>query len=247
MEILLVNDDGIYAKGILTLAEILSQKHNVIIVAPQKQMSGTGHSLTFNSYLNFQELEIIKGIKSYVINGTPADCTKFGVEVILGHKPDLVLSGINNGCNLGTDIVYSGTVNASMEASILGIKSMALSQNYLEKEYVLSSQFVLNNLEKLCELLPSDNRTIFSLNFPCNNGAAYSRVKFATVGWRTYDDEYKFESPKGYFITGKPLFDESNLPTSDEFAIEKGFVTISPIKADFNNFELFEKLKDFKI
>ncbi|MEG1609366.1 MAG: 5'/3'-nucleotidase SurE, partial [Clostridia bacterium] len=219
MEILLVNDDGIYAKGILTLAKVLSKKHNVIVVAPHKQMSGTGHSLTFNSYLNFQRLEIIDGVKSYVINGTPADCVKFGIEVILGHKPDVVLSGINNGFNLGTDVVYSGTVNASMEASILGVKSMALSQEFVDVDYSAASQFVYDNLERLCAILPDDNRTIWSINFPSSEGENYKNVKFTTVGWRTYDDEYKFEAPKGYYITGKPLVNDTNLPTSDEMAV----------------------------
>lgn len=244
MEILLVNDDGIYAEGILTLARVLSKRHNVVIVAPHKQMSGTSHSLTFNAYLNYQQLEIIDNVKSYALNGTPADCVKFGIDVILKYKPDLVLSGINKGHNLGTDVIYSGTVNAAVEASVLGIKAIAFSQSVLDDSFLKSAEFINDKLDKLVSLLPQDSSSILSINFPPNQGEQYKGSKVTTVGWRVYNDEYNYVPTKGYYITGHPLPNEKNHASSDEIAVGEGYVSISPIKVDFNDIQLFENIKD---
>lgn len=248
MEILLVNDDGIYSEGILALARALKGNHHVTIVAPHKQMSGTSHALTMNAYLNFQPLEIMEGVASYVLSGTPADCSKFGIEVIVGHKPDLVLSGINKGYNLGSDVLYSGTVNAAIEASALGVKSIAISQDYMADNFDKAAEYIACNLEKLTSMLPDDNRTILSINFPIVDVAnGYKGAKVTTVGWRIYEDEYKYNALKGYYITGQPILTEDKLPHSDESAVESDYISISPIKADFNDYALFEKIKNILI
>lgn len=128
MNILITNDDGIYADGILELAKTISDIANVYIVAPHTQRSATGHAITIHDPIMIKEENISDKITSYSISGTPADCVKVGIESILKDiEIDLVLSGINNGPNLGTDVIYSGTVSAAIEGLIQKKPSIAIS------------------------------------------------------------------------------------------------------------------------
>lgn len=113
MRILLVNDDGINAKGLCVLAQVLALKHDVYVVAPAKEQSGMSQALTMGIPLRVQNIDMqINNVIAYSVEGTPADCTKLALEFLLKEKPDLIISGINNGANLGTDVLYSGTVGA---------------------------------------------------------------------------------------------------------------------------------------
>ena len=130
MNILITNDDGIYADGIIELSKEISKIANVYVVAPEGQRSATGHSITIHSPIMVQESYMGDNIKAYSISGTPADCVKIGIEAIFKDiNFDLVLSGINNGPNLGTDVIYSGTVSAAIEGFILNKPSIAVSYN----------------------------------------------------------------------------------------------------------------------
>ena len=128
MKILIANDDGIQAAGIQTLAKALCKEHEVYIVAPDQERSAAGHALTLNMPIRVREVNIgIDIAKAYAISGTPGDCVKIGITEILDVKPDLVISGINHGPNLGADVLYSGTVSAAMEGAVLGYPSLAVS------------------------------------------------------------------------------------------------------------------------
>lgn len=248
MNILLVNDDGIYASGIRTLAEELSKNHTVTIAAPNREMSGTGHSVTFWNYLHYVKLNVVEGVDCYAITGTPADCAKFGAEYLLkDRKVDLLISGINNGWNLGTDVIYSGTVNAAAEGAVLGIPSIAVSQKDGLRDYRFTARFVSAHLNRLCELLPEDSSYILSINVPSDDEDAIKGVKFATIGTRKYLDRYEDCGLKGYYITGEPVEEESNGPETDVFNVRAGYITISPVKSDFNDYDAFVKLKDTRL
>lgn len=248
MNILLVNDDSIYAPGIITLANVLKKKHKVTVIAPEKQMSGTSHSITFYGYLNYEKLDLIEDVDCYILKGTPSDCVKFGIDVILdGKRPDVVISGINKGYNIGTDILYSGTANAALEGAIFKIKSIALSQNYDCLDFTNAAQFTLDNLEKLMEIIPQNEHVALNINFPTDKKEQIKGCKMTLVGENRYADYYVYVDQRGYAIRGNPIAEIDNLENSDVRQIEKGYITISFMKNEFNSYTTYEKFKDLKI
>ncbi len=246
MDILLVNDDGVYAKGILTLAKYLSKSHNVVVVAPHSQMSGKSHSMTFHDYVNVIKLDIAEGIDFYALSGTPADCVKFGIEVILKHNPDLVVSGINNGFNLGTDVAYSGTVGACMESGLMGVPSIAISQNYHLTNFDFSASFLCEKLDELYSIIKDTNK-ILSINLPYDNAQDTKGVRFAKVGVHQYTDNYIDCGIDGFMLTGEPIEDIENDDDADVKYIRQGYITISPIKPDFTDNQTYNMLKGIKL
>lgn len=138
MKILISNDDGIAANGIRVLTKELSTEHDVYVIAPDRERSAAGHSLTLHTPLRVEELEAINGAKrTWVTTGTPGDCVKIGINAILSpeEQPDIVISGINHGPNLGSDILYSGTVSCAMEGAMMGIPSIAVSLASMQTDY----------------------------------------------------------------------------------------------------------------
>lgn len=239
----MVNDDGIYSQGILTLAKKLMADNEVVLVAPQGQMSGMGHSITFYGYVNYTELKILDGARCFAVNGTPADCVKVALNLILESKPDLIISGINKGFNLGSDIFYSGTVNAALEGAIKGIKSIAVSQEYFLENFEFTSEFVSKNLKKLYSLLPNDAQTIININVPSDDKDVIKGVKFSKVGVKRYDESYTFENNFGYKLRGISQLEEFNTKDDDVYLYEEKYITISAIKNDWNDYSAYDKLK----
>ena len=243
MKILLVNDDGVHAHGLRDLAARLKRDgHKINIVAPDSERSGSGRSLTFHSALRFEETE--DGV--YAVNGTPSDCVKFGIDVILGERPDVVISGINNTCNIGTDIVYSGTVNAALEACMHRVKAIAVSYDCGDGDYTYVSEFVARNLSLLIGLLPGDCNTLFNINFPLPQ-SELKGVRFARTGDRYYDDEYQYVEGSGYFITGSPVPAKDCDPESDVVLCEQGWATVSPVRISLNDDRVYSAVKEVKL
>lgn len=249
MNILLVNDDGIYSNGILRLAEKLAKMHNVTVVAPQNQMSGTGHSMTLYGYVNFSKINILNGIECYIVSGTPADCVKVAVNLILTVKPDLIISGINKGFNLGTDIVYSGTVNSALEGAVHGIKAIAVSQEYGIKDFEFSSEFVVKNLQKLFSLLPDDAQTILNINIPSDDVNTIKGVKVAKIGRKLFKENYAFEENLGFRAHCRTTLADNTTDEDDVWLYDNGYITISPVKNDWNDQKIYMTIKkeEFKI
>lgn len=248
MNILLVNDDGIYAQGIRTLARVLSRKHKITVVAPNREMSGTGHGVTFGNYMHFAKLDLVEGADCYTITGTPADCAKFGAEFLLkGERPDLIISGINDGCNLGTEVIYSGTVNAALEGAVLGIPSLAVSQKSGLRDFAFSAEFVADNLDRLVALLPEDCSYIVSVNLPCDCAEEVKGIRFATLGVTRHDVQYVDCGLKGHYITGKSADDIVNGAETDVACVEAGYIALTPVKSDFNDYDAYERLKDLTL
>lgn len=244
MNILLVNDDGIYSQGILRLAEKLSVDNEVTVVAPQGQMSGTGHSFTLYGYVNFVELNLLDRAKCFAVNGTPADCVKVAINLILKEKPDLIISGINKGFNLGTDIFYSGTVNAALEGAVHNIKSISVSQVYTLSDFEFSSDFITSHYRKLCQMLPQDAQTIFNINIPSGSESEISGVKFARLGVKYFEENYRYEEGLGYRAHCRSTLSQNTTQEDDVLLYEKKYITISPVKNDWNNNEFYEKIKN---
>lgn len=194
MRILITNDDGIEAKGIRRLAEAARKMGEVWVIAPHVQRSSVSHCLSFGGTLEIKEYDYnMEGVKAFSCTGTPADCVKAGVTKFMDKKPNVILSGINYGYNIGDDIMYSGTANAAFEGSLLGIPSIAVSKGTGDSFEVVDKY--LDRLLKECIEKPLPKDQIWNLNFPdcpvseCN-GVLRNRTVSRDPFW---NDEYHME------------------------------------------------------
>lgn len=231
MRILITNDDGIYSPGIEALVDELGGRHDVWVVAPDGERSGMSHSLSLRDPIKVQRV----GEQRYAIGGSPADCVIVGITGIMQeYPPDVVLSGINLGPNLGTDVTFSGTAAAARQASYMGYPGLALSMYALAPPFALppAAGFIGKNLERLVELW--EESLFININFP-NSTEGASGYAITTPARRLYVDSLQhFDAPAGvryYFLSGTPR--QSSLEDgSDWQAVEQGKVAISPISVD---------------
>ncbi|MEG2574538.1 MAG: 5'/3'-nucleotidase SurE [Christensenella sp.] len=252
MNILITNDDGIHAEGIKALAfAAVGAGHNVTVVAPDREKSACSHALTMDLPLTARDtLGYPKDIEAYAITGTPADCVKIGMLHLIDEKIDVVLSGINIGANLGSDIVYSGTVNAAIEANMLGIPAIAFSQALIGRkqvDYTTYFKTAARCAMQLIEKIDVGNMQdfIYNVNFPAVIGNEIKGIKFCSQGVSAYDEAYeKRTDPFGrdyYWIGGKMIESEYNeVNNTDVKWIDKGYITITPLKwnqTDLNELE----------
>lgn len=248
MNILLTNDDGINAIGIRSLAKELSKIGKVTVVAPDRERSASGHSITLHSPLRVVKTDIDENIEGYMISGTPSDCVKIALESILDEEPDLVVSGINNGPNLGTDVLYSGTVSAAIEGAIHDIKSIAISTSYGEGKinYEGATYFSCNLIKFIMNLKKG---LIFNINVPSLNKEDIKGTLITELGIRRYKNKYiKREDPMGksyYWLDGE-LIDIENKTSSDIKAIEDKYISITPLHFDLTDYKNLEILKKRK-
>lgn len=254
MKILIANDDGIDSEGIYHLAKKLKEIGNVYVVAPDKEQSASGHSITMHQPLRLKKVNFFDtDIDAWWVSGTPADCIKLGIETIIKQKPDLVVSGINKGANLGTDILYSGTVSAAIEGAILGIPAVAFSYaSHKSFDFALAADIA----QRICiEIIktPMPSKTIFNVNIPCCTSSNIKGIKICRLGTREYSNNYEErKDPRGniyYWLAGELIDTTHNEPDTDIFAISKNYVSITPIHIDLTNYELMSKLSnlDFKL
>ena len=244
MKILIVNDDGIQGVGLFKLAEVLCKEHQVTVVAPHTQKSGFSHSLSFHKTITYAPYNLGLPIAAYSLTGTPCDCVKFAIDVLMKDSlPDLILCGINDDYNLGTDVVYSATVNAALEGTLLGFPSVAVSigrENTADFSY--PAEFVKNNLQALLSLKRNDT-VCYSINFPSYKREEIKGIRFATLGLRKFSDRYELQQHpdgSGYLLLGEPL-PLDNSPESDVEIIKKGFITITPVSIQDTAKELMSK------
>ena len=251
MNILITNDDGIYADGIIELAKAISKIANVYVVAPESQKSATGHAITIHNPIMVHKIDLGENIKSYAISGTPADCVKVGIEGLFKDiNIDLVLSGINNGSNLGTDVIYSGTVSAALEGFILNKPSIAISYdevNVKREIYKDASKYVVNLVENIKDKLDLLNDCILNVNIP---NTKIKGSKITKLGQRNYDNAMVEKinpfGQKYYWIGGK-LMELDQDEDSDIACVKDGYISITPINIEMTNLRKFELLKDIKM
>lgn len=251
MNILITNDDGIYADGIIELAKSISDIANVYIVAPHNQRSATGHAITIHDPIIIKEEKILSEVISYSISGTPADCVKVGIESILKDiEIDLVLSGINNGANLGTDVIYSGTVSAAIEGLIQKKPSIAISYDGFDvskDSYKKASTYIKDIIRNLEDKMDIFKDCILNINVPNNNIKGYKVTK---LGIREYDNAIEERvSPHGkkYVWIGGQVRKLEQEKDSDIKAIEDGYISITPVNIDMTNYKKVEMLNNIKL
>lgn len=232
MKILIVNDDGIQGAGLRKLAEALCEEHRVTVVAPHTQKSGFSHSLSFHKTITYAPYNLGLPVDSYSLTGTPCDCVKFAIDVLMKENlPDLILCGINDDYNLGTDVVYSATVNAALEGALLGFPSFAISIGREHaKDFTYPAEFVKKNLSAFLKLKRQDTMC-YSINFPSERKEEICGVRFALLGLRKFSDRYELQQNtdgSGYLLLGEPI-PLDNSPSSDVELIKKGYITITPV------------------
>lgn len=244
--ILVTNDDGIHFESIHILAKKLSKVGRVIVVAPEQECSAVSHMLTLYRPLRVNKISA----NVYSVDGTPTDCVNIGVNEILKQKPDLVVSGINKGPNLGDDLHYSGTVSAALEGGILGIPSIAISVAAWEKfNFQPAASFAAKLARKvLKEGLPED--TVLNVNVPNVPLKKIRGYKFTIQGRIDYGNiivqRLVPRQRVYYWLCGDKLKYE-NIPGSDCEAIKKNMISITPINVSMTSYEALEKLRSWKI
>ena len=245
MKLLISNDDGISALGIRTLANCLAQAgHDVAVVCPDRERSATGHGLTLHQPIRAEIVESLfhPTVKAWACDGTPSDCVKLALWALLDSPPDLVLSGINQGANLGTEILYSGTVSAAMEGLIEGIPSIALSlTSHQSKDFQPAAKFAKILVEQLT-LKPLPELMLLNVNVPAVKWEEIAGVTLTRQGVRRYVDVFdKRVDPRGktyYWLTGEVIeevepLEGLNLPHNvplDVHVIRKNFISITPLQ-----------------
>ncbi|WP_432409509.1 5'/3'-nucleotidase SurE [Wukongibacter sp. M2B1] len=251
MKILVTNDDGIFAEGIYKLAKKLDEKYEVFIVAPDRQRSATGHAITMHNPLRAKKIKFYDtDISAWSVDGTPSDCVKLALEALLEEKPDFIISGINDGPNLGTDVLYSGTVSAAMEGAIHGIQSIAVSMAYTKEiDFSVGADFAYKMVDKLkVKKLPPN--TLLNINIPKGTKEELGGAKITTLGIRKYKNAFeKRHDPRGneyYWLSGE-VINEDQGEDSDINCIKDKYVSVTPIHYDLTKFDLVQIMKQWNI
>jgi 5'-nucleotidase len=245
MKLLISNDDGIFALGVRTLADTLAKAgHEITVVCPNRERSATGHGLTLHDPIRAEKVESIfhPTVEAWSCSGTPSDCVKLALGALLDSSPDFVLSGINHGSNLGTDILYSGTVSAAMEGVIEGIPSVAFSlASHTSHEFQAAAIFAQQLISQLSKQ-PLPEAILLNVNVPSVKPEEIAGVTITRQGIRRYFDTFeKRVDPRGktyYWLAGEVLEDveqpahlhlPEDVPT-DVQAIRDKYITVTPLQ-----------------
>jgi 5'-nucleotidase len=259
LKLLIGNDDGIFALGIRSLANILAQSgHQVTVVCPDRERSATGHGLTLHQPIRAERIQGIfdPQVTAWSCSGTPSDCIKLALSAIVTERPDFVLSGINHGPNLGTDILYSGTVSAAMEGTIEGISSIAFSLgSYTSREFQVAAEFARQLLGRL-QQQPRFTNTLLNVNIPAVSQTEIKGVKITRQGLRRYIEQFQERvDPRGkqyFWLAGEIVEDleqpdDIHLPPNvitDVQAVKDNYIAITPLQYNLTDAIVVDKLQD---
>ena len=244
MKILVSNDDGYMARGIIALAEALAEIAEVILMAPDRNHSGASNSLTLYSPLRVRQVEENR----YFVNGTPSDCVHLALSGYLPDDPDIVVSGVNHGANLGDDVIYSGTVAAAMEGRFLGLPAIAVSLVGQHGKHFDTAARVACDLVKRLQSDPLSGDIILNVNVPDLPFDELAGVEVTRLGFRHRSEPLIEEKdPRGrtiYWI-GPAGPGQDAGPGTDFEAVERGAVAVTPLKVDLTRHESLPQLKDW--
>ena len=239
MNILVVNDDSINSYGIKLLAKAAKRYGEVCVVAPHTEQSAIGHGITIHDSMKLHERnDFMEGVKAWSLEGKPADCVKFAMYG-LNLKVDLVLSGVNNGPNMGTDIIYSGTMAAASEAIILGVPAIALSTDFFY--YDVAEKELDCILGKLIGTGILNTENVINVNFPSKEYKESQGIKITEQGLRPFLHEFELDGDE-YWSRGTWEVIKTG-PNTDVHAFENGYISLTPIQINRTNFEYMQILK----
>lgn len=245
--ILITNDDGVTAPGIMNLVEAVKDMGKIVVVAPDKPQSGMGHAITIGQPLRLQKVNVFGDIEAYSCTGTPVDCVKLAVDKILHRKPDLCLSGVNHGANHSINVIYSGTMSAAVEAAIESIPSAGFSllDYSIEADFSGARKYARLVVEKMLTT-KLDKHTVFNVNIPALPVNLLKGLKICKQAYAKYEEDFiQREDPHGrryYWLTGEFVnFDKGK--DTDVWALANGYVSLVPVQFDLTNYVLKAKLE----
>jgi len=246
--ILITNDDGIAAPGIHALVLALREIGDIAVVAPDSEKSAVGHAITLSDPIRVSDFTKNGQWQGYAVSGTPADCVKIAVGALLERRPDLVVSGINLGSNTGINVIYSGTVSAATEGTMLGITSMAVSlATYTNPDFGPAAQFA-SQLARLVLRHGLPERTLLNVNIPNVPAAEIRGVRITRQGMANFAEEFdKRVDPRQrvyYWMDGKKEEIKAGDDVDDE-AIQQNIISITPVKYDLTNYAAREYLQEW--
>lgn len=250
MKILISNDDGISSPGLSALANELKKIGDVTIVAPTTEQSAVGHAITMKYPLRITDFYKNGDFFGYAVDGTPADCIKIGIRNIMKEPPDIVVSGINLGSNTAINIIYSGTVSAAREAAIMDVPSIAVSVTSHEaKDFRFAAKFS----SELAQMVATNKLaagTLLNVNVPDLPEDQIAGVLLTQQGKSKWDDIYEErKDPYGqkyYWLTGNLIQHDTTLET-DQFAIRKNYVSVTPIHFDLTDYKTYDSMKSWQL
>jgi 5'-nucleotidase len=245
--ILITNDDGVTAPGILNLVKAVQDLGKVVVIAPDKPQSGMGHAITIGQPLRLHKVNVFGDIEAYACTGTPVDCVKLAVDKILHRKPDLCLSGVNHGANHSINVIYSGTMSAAVEAAIESIPSAGFSllDYSVEADFTGARKYARIIVEKMLST-KLDKHTVFNVNIPAVPAELIQGMKICKQAYAKYEEDFvERQDPHGrmyYWLTGEFVnFDKAK--DSDVWALAHNYVSIVPVQFDLTNYVLKAKLE----
>ncbi len=250
LNILVSNDDGIDAPGILALVQELKKIGKVTVVAPDKQQSAVGHAITMNFPLRVKEFSKNGSFFGHAVEGTPADAVKLAVHALLKTKPDILVSGINHGSNTAISIIYSGTVSAATEGTILGIPSIAFSlTTYGPPDFTYAAKFARKLTNLIAQKgLPSG--TLLNVNIPPLKEKEIRGVIVTRQGKSVWDDRFETRRDPGnkeyYWLTGS-LEEVDNEQDVDQWAVKNKYISVTPIQYDLTDYTMLDVMKRWKL
>lgn len=247
MYILVTNDDGIDSAGIHALVQAMRRIGEVVVIAPDRQQSAVGHALTVASPLRATPFHRDGEVFGFAINGTPADCVKLGVSTLLERRPDIVVSGINHGSNTSVNAIYSGTVSAATEGTLMGIPSMAVSLATFDHsaDMSLAADVAYQVASRLLDMrLPAG--TLLNVNVPPVKREDFRGIRLTRQGHNEWNDGYDVRiDPQGrpyYWLTGE-FITVRELSDGDDHVVKNGYAAITPIDYELTNFSVLESLR----
>lgn len=244
MYVLLSNDDGYSAQGLVTLAEAFADIAEIAVIAPERNQSGASNSLTLEHPLRVTELA--NGFMK--VDGTPTDCVHLAITGLLDREPDMVFAGINHGANLGDDVLYSGTVAAATEGRFLGLPAVAISLDSQTPEYFETAAWAAVDLFKRIQAQPLPTDTILNVNVPDIPLAQLKGYQATRLGQRHKAEAIiRAEDPRGrpIYWVGPAGPEQDAGPGTDFDAIRNGFVSVTPLQIDLTRYESIDDLSDW--
>ncbi len=248
--VLISNDDGIDAPGILALVLEMKKIASVTVVAPDRQQSAVGHAITMNYPLRAIPFRKNGEFFGYAVDGTPADAVKLGARFLLKEKPDLLISGINHGSNTAINILYSGTVSAATEGTILGIPSIAVSlTTHDQADFSYAAKFAARLAQRVvAEGLPQG--TLLNVNVPAVPEDKISGVRVTRQGNSSWEDTFDVRrDPAGreyFWLTGSMAIRDTD-PETDQIAVRENFISVTPIHYELTDLLLLERMKQWSL
>ena len=245
--ILITNDDGVTAPGIMNLVEAVKHLGKIVVVAPDKPQSGMGHAITIGQPLRLHKISAVDNVEIWSCTGTPVDCVKLAVDKVLHRKPDICLSGINHGANHSINVIYSGTMSAAVEAAIESIPSVGFSllDYRIDADFTGARKYVRIIVEKMLAN-KLDKHTVLNVNIPSVPVELLKGIKICKQAYAKYEEDFvERNDPHGkmyYWLTGQFVnFDKAK--DSDVWALDHNYVSVVPVQFDLTNYILKSKLE----